>query len=91
MINMTAFQSETEIKAGMIMRKKADLKRQRKIGSSVAFLFGFILISIYLWDFSVSAMTLEQTKSRDNLSELAVQGATIVEHKIKGASSVLWV
>ncbi len=72
------------------MRKKADLKRQRKIGISVAFLFVFILISIYLWDFSVSAMTLEQTKSRDNLSELAVQGATIVEHKIKGATSVLW-
>lgn len=72
------------------MRKKADLKRQRKIGISVAFLFVFILISIYLWDFSASAVTLEQTKSRDNLSDLAVQGATIVEHKIKGATSVLW-
>lgn len=72
------------------MRKKADLKRQRKIGISVAFLFVFILISIYLWDFSASAVTLEQTKSRDNLSDLAVQGATIVEQRIKGTTSVLW-
>lgn len=72
------------------MKKSIHVKYRRKIKIGLSFIFVFMLIAVYLWDFSVSIKRVEKTQGAQTLSDLAVQGATIAENKINKSLALLW-
>ncbi|MBS6195102.1 MAG: GGDEF domain-containing protein [Clostridiales bacterium] len=71
------------------MKRKVQKKVNRKVRLRVAFIFVFALILAYLWDFEANAKDIETDRSTQMLSDLAVQGATIVENRIAYAKDRL--
>lgn len=71
------------------MKTSAGVKRQQKIKVIIAFLFAFVLIAIYLWEFRTVTMKIEQNRGQETLEELAMQGATIAKNKIDSSVSIL--
>lgn len=72
------------------MENIIDLRRKGKKEIIIAFILVFMLIGFYLWDFGVNTRALEQTRGTELLSDLAVQGATIMENRIQATTSTLW-
>lgn len=64
--------------------------QQRKFGIGIGLCILFLSVSLFLWDFGLTVTELEQNRSRVTLENLAVQGANLIDHKIKDATGMLW-
>lgn len=71
------------------MKDGNKVKKHQKIGIIAAFILVCVLIISYLLDFKITIRELERARGMEMLEDLAVQGATIAENKIKGVANVL--
>lgn len=71
------------------MEMNEKIRKQQRIKVLIAFAVTFILIAIYLWDFGAIAIRIEENRGKQNLEELAMQGAVIARNKLDAAITTL--
>lgn len=71
------------------MEVNEKVRKKQRIKAIIAFSVVFILIALYLWDFSAVTIKIEQEQGRKSLEELAMQGTLITRNKIDSSIAVL--
>ena len=80
---------KSESRGRTFMGNGNQLNKKKKLGVSIAFILSFVLIGFYLAGFRREVSEAERKRGVEDLADLAVQGATIAENKIRNVNNIL--